>query len=206
MPLVAKNAAFIEILPNTANSVPYLIGKNPSLAAIFARACRQCDRLTALLAAKMPMSYNEPYQSYPAQRTKTVLIVESELAPLVRRRPIEVLRGIDMRGDWLFGLELRQVNHLTLAKVRALAPDGTTIAIAACALTEWPSSMELRHFIQALGDSELGVLSVKFNGPAILNEEALELDTVPFKLMEFRSYAPEGRELIAPWVTLALTA
>ena len=152
------------------------------------------------------MSYNEPYQSYPAQRTKTVLIIESELAPLVRRRPIEVLRGIDMRGDWLFGIELRQVNTLTLAKVRALAPDGTTIAIASCALSEWPSSVELRHFIQALGNSELGALTIKFNGPATRDEETLELDTVPFKLMEFRSYSPEGRELIAPWVTLALTA
>ena len=152
------------------------------------------------------MSYNEPYQSYPAQRTKTVLIIESELAPLVRRRPIEVLRGIDMRGDWLFGIELRQVNNLTLAKVRALAPDGTTIAIASCALSEWPNSVELRHWIQAFGNSELGALTIKFNGPDIGNEEALELDTVPFKLMEFRSYSPEGLELIAPWVTLALTA
>ncbi len=152
------------------------------------------------------MSYNEPYQSYPAQRIKTVLVIESELAPLVRRRPIEVLRGIDMRGDWLFGIELRQINQLTLAKVRALAPDGTTIAIASCALSEWPTSVELRHLIQALGDSELGALTIKFDGPATHDEETLELDTVPFKLMEFRSYAPEGRELIAPWVTLALTA
>jgi hypothetical protein len=152
------------------------------------------------------MSYNEPYQSYPAQRTKTVLIIEAELAALVRRRPIEVLRGIDMRGDWLFGIELRQINSLTLAKIRALAPDGTTIAIASCALVEWPTSVELRHFTQALGNTELGALTIKFDGPNSTDEKPLELDTVPFKLMEFRTYAPDGRELIAPWVTLALTA
>jgi hypothetical protein len=146
------------------------------------------------------MSYIEPYQSYPAQRTKTAMIIDAELAALVRRRPIEVLRGIDMRGDWLFGIELRQINSLTLAKLRALAPDGTTVANATCPLSEFPESLEVRHIIQALGETEMGALTVRFG------EVELELDTVPFKLMEFRSYAPEGRELVSPWMTLALTA
>jgi hypothetical protein len=133
------------------------------------------------------MSYIETYQSYPAQRTKTVMTIDAELAPYVRRRPIEILRGIDMRGDWLFGIELRQINSLTLAKLRALAPDGTTVANATCPISEFPDSLEVRHIIR-------------------FGEQELELDTVPFQLMEFRTYAPEGRELVAPWMTLALTA
>jgi hypothetical protein len=146
------------------------------------------------------MSYIETYLSYPVQRIKTVMTIDADLAPLVRRRPIEILRGIDMRGDWLFGIELRQINSLTLAKLRALAPDGTTVANATCPISEFPDSLEVRHVVQSLGDTEMGALTVRFG------EQELELDTVAFKLMEFRSYAPDGRELVAPWMTLALTA
>jgi hypothetical protein len=152
------------------------------------------------------MSYIEPYLSHPAQRTKTVLVIEAELAPLVRRRPIEFIRGIDLRGDWLFGIELRQVNSLTLTKVRALAPDGTTVLIASSALSEWPTTVEIRHSVQQLGSSELGALTVSFDSPNNIKDNTVELDTVPFKLMEFRTFAHEGHELVAPWVTLALTA
>lgn len=146
------------------------------------------------------MSYVEPYRSFPAQRAKTAFIIDPELASYTRRRPVEVLRGIDMRGDWLFGIELRQINSLTLAKLRALGPDGTTVANATCPLSDFPDAFELRHLLQALGSSELGVVNARFG------DHTLELDTVPFKLMEFRSYAPEGRELIAPWMTMALIA
>lgn len=146
------------------------------------------------------MSYVEPYQSFPAQRTKTAFIIDVELASYTRRRPVEVLRGIDMRGDWLFGIELRQINSLTLVKLRALAPDGTTVSNATCPLSDFPDAFEMRHILQSLGSTEMGVIAARFG------ERELELDTVPSKLMEFRTYAPEGRELIAPWMTMALIA
>jgi hypothetical protein len=146
-------------------------------------------------------SIYDPYQSHPTQRVKTTLSVSPELFPLVRRRAIEVIRGIDMRGDWLFGVELKQVADLTLVKVRTLSPDQTTIAVASISLSEFPKLLDVRHRVQPFGDTQVASVVISFP-----SGEHLELDTAANQLMELRTYAPDGVDMLAPWVTLALTA
>ncbi len=142
------------------------------------------------------MSYNESYKSYPAQRTKTVFMLSPEVSAYVKRRPIEVVRGIDENGDWLFGLEIRVVNDIVLAKARALSADGVTVGVVSCALNKWPESVEIKHANASAG----GALVVTFG------YQDLELDTIPRSLHEFRAFAPDDQEFIAPWVSFALTA
>ncbi len=146
-------------------------------------------------------SIYDPYQSHPTQRVKTTLSVSPALFPLVRRRATEVIRGIDMRGDWLFGVELKQVADLTLVKVRTLSPDQTTIAVASISLNEFPKLLDVRHRVQPFGDTEVASVVISFP-----SGEHLELDTAAFQLMELRTYAPDGADMLAPWVSLALTA
>jgi hypothetical protein len=146
-------------------------------------------------------SIYDPYTSHPTQRVKTTLTVAPELFALVRRRPVEIIRGIDMRGDWLFGIELKQVGDLTLVKARTLSPDCTTISVASISLNTFPKSIELRHRVQDFGSSEVASVSITF-----ADGEVMELDTAARQLMELRTYSPEGVDMVAPWVTLALTA
>jgi hypothetical protein len=140
----------------------------------------------------------DKYQIHPTQRAKTVLMIADALAAHVRRRPVEVLRGIDQHGDWMFGLELRQINQLTLAKLRAMHADGTNVAVTAVTMSSWPASVEVRHTAQLDGSA---VVTIAFEP----NHE-LELPVVGNKLTELRTYYPDGVEMLAPWVSLALTA
>jgi hypothetical protein len=142
------------------------------------------------------MSYNEPYKSFPAQRAKTVFTLAPEVGAFVKRRPIEVVRGIDDNGDWLFGLEIRMVNEIVLAKARALSADGVSVSVLSCALNKWPESVEVKHVNNASG----GALTITFG------YQDLELETIARSLYEFRGFAPDEQELIAPWVSFALTA
>ena len=143
----------------------------------------------------------DKYQVHPIQRTKTVLTVNPELSGFVRRRPVEAVRAIDTQGDWLFGLELRQINNLTLAKLRALGPDGTTVAVTALSMMNWPNSIEIRHSAIELTADGAGFVSISFD-----DKHELELETRPVKLAELRTFFPNGVEMLAPWVTFALSA
>jgi hypothetical protein len=147
------------------------------------------------------MHFTEPHRCIPAHRAKNLIALDPELGLHVRRRPVEVLSGIDVRGNWLFGVELRQVNSLTLAKLSALGPDGVHKVVGTSPLSAMPSSFELRYLIQALNGTEFGALSLKFD-----DEHIIDLDTVAHRLLEFRLFAPEGREIVAPWMTLAMSA
>jgi hypothetical protein len=143
----------------------------------------------------------EPHRCLPAHRAKNLIALDPEIGIHLRRRPVEVVSGIDIQGNWLFGVELRQVNSLTLAKLSAVGPDGVHKVVGTCPLGELPASFELRYLIQALNGTEFGALSLKFD-----DEHTIDLDTAPIRLLEFRLFAPEGRELVAPWMTLALSA
>lgn len=142
----------------------------------------------------------DSYKSFPVHRVRTMLVINPELIALVKRRPIEVVSGIDIRGEWLFGIELRVVNELTLAKLRVLSPDSTTISIASAPLKVWPDNLEIRHIIVPFGQGESATVIVN------CGDESLELDSLSTRLHELRTFAPNGQELIAPWFSLALTA
>lgn len=143
----------------------------------------------------------DKYQVHPTQRTKTVLTVNPELSVFVRRRPVEAVRAIDTGGDWLFGLELRQINTLTLAKLRALGPDGTTVSVTSLSLMNWPNTIEIRHSAIEVNASGAGFVTISFD-----DRHELELETRAVKLAELRTFYPDGVEMLAPWVTFALTA
>jgi hypothetical protein len=143
----------------------------------------------------------DKYQIHATQRTKNVLTVNPELSVYVRRRPVEALRAIDANGDWVFGIELRQINTLTLAKLRALAPDGTNVSVTSVSMAQWPQTMEVRHSAIELSDSGAGLVSISFD-----DRYELELETQASKIVELRTFYPDGVEMLAPWVTYALTA